>query len=173
MHLNAAWCAQSLTRPTSTPATLRNIMQGRMQPLPSHVTPSCAALIRSLLSVDPSSRPSLEEVLQHPWLHENLSSIDGVASQPLQPYMAAWQASCSPPSSEAKAAGLAESNLPLGSCVQQAKLPGQPARPDGASRCQRPSISKAWDAGAAPATSKVAAAVGFTADCRSSDLQLI
>ena len=142
-----------------------------MQPLPGHVTPSCAALIRSLLTVDPSSRPSLDEVLQHPWLQENQSSIDGATLQPLQPYMAAWQASCSA-SPHGEAAELAESTLHTSSCLQQDKRAHLSVCSSGASRCQRPATAKGLIAGAALSPSKIAPAVGFTADCRSSDLRL-
>ncbi len=39
--------------------------------VPPHVSPPCADLIRKILQPDPAARPSILEVLAHPWLRNN------------------------------------------------------------------------------------------------------
>ncbi|KAI9314212.1 kinase-like domain-containing protein [Dichotomocladium elegans] len=47
---------------------LAKIKLGKFVPLPSHVSREAADLIKSMLTVDPSKRITLDAVLAHPWL---------------------------------------------------------------------------------------------------------
>lgn len=49
-------------------ATLRNIMHGRMQPIPAFVSPACADVIRKALIRSPTKRIRLDELADHPWV---------------------------------------------------------------------------------------------------------
>lgn len=49
-------------------ATLRNIMHGRMQPIPAFVSPACADVIRKALTRSPTKRIRLDELADHPWI---------------------------------------------------------------------------------------------------------
>ncbi|MBZ3884087.1 Sperm motility kinase 3 [Sciurus carolinensis] len=48
---------------------VRRIREGRYH-IPDRVPPQARSLIRSMLSMDPARRPTVEQVLQHPWLRE-------------------------------------------------------------------------------------------------------
>ena len=152
---------QSRTRPGSMPATLRNIMQGRLQPPPPSVSPGCEALIRSLLTVDPSARPSLKAVRQHPWLAEHCSSPGPACSQPLEPFVAAWRAKRAaerPPE-----AAVSDQRASLRQC---SRPPGLAGCAGTSRKLSRPEHAAACGASSAVPSSKLVAAVGFTADCR-------
>lgn len=51
-------------------STLRNVAQGRMQPLPRHVSLGCTSLVARALVRDPTCRISLQEIAADPWLCE-------------------------------------------------------------------------------------------------------
>lgn len=51
-------------------ATLRNVAQGRMQPLPRHVSLGCTSLVARALVRDPARRITLQEIAADPWLCE-------------------------------------------------------------------------------------------------------
>ncbi|GAB4821071.1 hypothetical protein N2152v2_008117 [Parachlorella kessleri] len=55
-------------QPQNVVATLGNIARGRRKALPRRVSPQCAALIESMLCLDPSQRLTLQEIAAHPWL---------------------------------------------------------------------------------------------------------
>lgn len=50
--------------------TLRNVAQGRMQPLPRHVSLGCTSLVARALVRDPQSRIALQDIAADPWLLE-------------------------------------------------------------------------------------------------------
>ncbi len=54
----------------STMNVQRNLLAGRMQPLPSHISAQCQALIKSLLTVDPAARTGLEVSAQRLCTHQ-------------------------------------------------------------------------------------------------------
>ncbi len=60
--------AQDPACPHNVARTLMNIAAGRYRSIPASVSDECADLIRSMLVVDPSARPSLEAILAQPWL---------------------------------------------------------------------------------------------------------
>ena len=49
-------------------ATLRNIMHGKMQPIPAFVSPACADVIRKALTRSAKVRITLDELADHPWI---------------------------------------------------------------------------------------------------------
>lgn len=59
---------QDPLQPQNVVMCLKNIIQGRLRPLPSRVSPECADLIRALLHRDPAHRITLPQVASHPWL---------------------------------------------------------------------------------------------------------
>lgn len=59
---------QDPLQPQNVVMCLKNIIQGRLRPLPSRVSPECADLIRALLHRDPAQRITLPQVAAHPWL---------------------------------------------------------------------------------------------------------
>ena len=44
------------------------IREYRLTPFPSHVSTHCQSMIRAMLAYDPDSRPSAEQLLQHPFM---------------------------------------------------------------------------------------------------------
>ena len=60
--------------------TARQIQEGDI-PLPN-VTYELQDLISSMLTVDPSDRPTAEDVLQHPWMEMDEDTIEGGATDP-------------------------------------------------------------------------------------------
>ena len=59
---------QDPASPGSVTATLRNVMHGRMQPIPPHVSSACAAVIRRALSRHASKRITLDELANSAWV---------------------------------------------------------------------------------------------------------
>ncbi|MBZ3885776.1 Sperm motility kinase 2B [Sciurus carolinensis] len=53
---------------------VRRIREGRYH-IPDRVPPQARSLIRSMLSMDPARRPTVEQVLQHPWLREGEEAL--------------------------------------------------------------------------------------------------
>jgi len=49
-------------------ATLRNVMHGKMQPIPAFVTPACAEVIRKALSRHAKARITLDELAGNAWV---------------------------------------------------------------------------------------------------------
>lgn len=62
---------QDRSCPGNVPATLRNIMHGKMQPLPPQVSAACADVIKQCLSRNAKSRISLNKLACHPWVTAN------------------------------------------------------------------------------------------------------
>lgn len=71
-------------------ATLQNIRNGRMRPLPARVSPECVDLISCMLQQDPQKRITLADMCAHPWFRvcnieaqpdqQKSSSEDGASS---------------------------------------------------------------------------------------------
>lgn len=55
-------------QPQNVVATLQNIAQGKMRPLPRRISPECSDLISAMLTQDPTQRITLANIAQHPWL---------------------------------------------------------------------------------------------------------
>ena len=68
LQLLILWCAQDASNPGNVTATLRNIMHGRMQPIPEHVSPACADVITKALTRSGARRIKLDELADHPWI---------------------------------------------------------------------------------------------------------
>ena len=50
---------------------MSRILTGDCQ-LPAHVSPSCASLIRGMLTVDPLQRMTIADIMAHPWFRRDL-----------------------------------------------------------------------------------------------------
>lgn len=59
---------QDASNPGNVTATLRNIMHGRMQPIPEYVSPACADVIKKALTRSATKRIKLDELADHPWI---------------------------------------------------------------------------------------------------------
>lgn len=68
-------CAQDASHPGNVTATLRNIMHGRMQPIPAFVSPACADVIRKALSRSAKMRITLDELADHPWIRNRAAEF--------------------------------------------------------------------------------------------------
>ena len=55
-------------QPQNVVATLQNISQGRMRPLPKRVSLECADLISAMLTKNPAERITLQNIALHPWM---------------------------------------------------------------------------------------------------------
>lgn len=64
-------CAQDASNPGNVTATLRNIMHGRMQPIPAYVSPACADVIKKALTRSATKRIRLDELADHPWIRSS------------------------------------------------------------------------------------------------------
>lgn len=53
--------------PKSVLATLQNITNGRMRPLPSRISSECGDIIASMLTRNPKQRITLQQMCAHPW----------------------------------------------------------------------------------------------------------
>jgi len=49
--------------------THANIIRGKYRPLPSDFSNDAADFVRSLLQIDPNNRPTIDVILNHPWLN--------------------------------------------------------------------------------------------------------
>ena len=58
-------------QPQNVVATLQNIAQGKMRPLPRRISPECIDLIGAMLTQDPSQRITLQGIAQHPWFKKS------------------------------------------------------------------------------------------------------
>ena len=74
---------QDASNPGNVTATLRNIMHGRMQPIPEYVSPACADVIKKALTRSAARRINLDELAGHPWIRsraqdfqKNMTSSD-------------------------------------------------------------------------------------------------
>ncbi|KAL3140951.1 hypothetical protein ABBQ32_005475 [Trebouxia sp. C0010 RCD-2024] len=59
---------EDASNPGNVTATLRNIMHGRMQPIPAFVSPACADVISKALTRSSKMRITLDELADHPWI---------------------------------------------------------------------------------------------------------
>eukprot|EP00095_Tigriopus_kingsejongensis_P009765 snap_masked-scaffold422_size175911-processed-gene-0.19 protein:Tk09765 transcript:snap_masked-scaffold422_size175911-processed-gene-0.19-mRNA-1 annotation:"hypothetical protein BRAFLDRAFT_205444" len=57
------------------PALVLKIMRGKYHPLPGHYSPGLRDFFASLLAVDPGQRPTIPEMMAHPWLAPTLYRI--------------------------------------------------------------------------------------------------
>jgi serine/threonine protein kinase len=55
-------------QPQNVVATLQNISQGKIRPLPRRVSVECADLISAMLTKNPADRITLQNIAVHPWL---------------------------------------------------------------------------------------------------------
>ncbi|KAL4520450.1 hypothetical protein Ndes2526A_g05016 [Nannochloris sp. 'desiccata'] len=55
-------------QPQNVVATLQNIAQGKIRPLPRRVSTECAELISAMLTKNPAERITLQNIAVHPWL---------------------------------------------------------------------------------------------------------
>jgi serine/threonine protein kinase len=55
-------------QPQNVVATLQNISQGKIRPLPRRVSTECAELISAMLTKNPAERITLQNIALHPWL---------------------------------------------------------------------------------------------------------
>ena len=77
LHVNAnrscrtllkACLPQAPRNPGNVTVTLRNIMHGKMQPIPASVSPACADVIRKALTRSAKARITLDKLADHPWV---------------------------------------------------------------------------------------------------------
>jgi len=72
-------------QPQNVVATLQNISQGKIRPLPCRVSIECADLISAMLTKNPADRISLQNIAVHPWLKKAGLAGDstiGIIKQP-------------------------------------------------------------------------------------------
>ncbi|XP_047418148.1 sperm motility kinase 2B-like [Sciurus carolinensis] len=67
----------------STSKGLQNLVLQASYDIPPHVSPGARSLIQQLLTVDPTQRPTLEQVMGHPWLSQGQDPSPSRPSQPL------------------------------------------------------------------------------------------
>ncbi|MBZ3883215.1 Sperm motility kinase 2B [Sciurus carolinensis] len=67
----------------STSKGLQNLVLQASYHIPPHVSRGARSLIQQLLTVDPTHRPTLEQVVAHPWLSQGQDSSPSRPSQPL------------------------------------------------------------------------------------------
>uniref|UniRef100_A0A8D2CLJ2 non-specific serine/threonine protein kinase n=1 Tax=Sciurus vulgaris TaxID=55149 RepID=A0A8D2CLJ2_SCIVU len=67
----------------STSKELLNLVMQASYDIPPHVSPGARSLIQQLLTVDPRQRPTLEQVMGHPWLSQGEDSSPSCPSQTL------------------------------------------------------------------------------------------
>jgi serine/threonine protein kinase len=60
-------------------ATLQNIRNGRMRPLPARVSPECVDLISCMLQQEPQQRITLADMCAHPWFR--MCNVDAQTEQ--------------------------------------------------------------------------------------------
>lgn len=58
-------------QPQNVVATLQNISQGRIRPLPKRVSAECAHLISAMLTKNPAERITLQNIAVHPWMKKS------------------------------------------------------------------------------------------------------
>jgi serine/threonine protein kinase len=55
-------------QPQNVVATLQNISQGKIRPLPRRISTECADLIAAMLTKNPAERITLQNIALHPWM---------------------------------------------------------------------------------------------------------
>uniref|UniRef100_A0A8D2CTJ5 non-specific serine/threonine protein kinase n=1 Tax=Sciurus vulgaris TaxID=55149 RepID=A0A8D2CTJ5_SCIVU len=67
----------------STAKGLKRLIVHASYELPVHLSPEARSLIQQMLMVDPAQRPTLEQVMGHPWLSQGEEAPPGPCGQPL------------------------------------------------------------------------------------------
>lgn len=71
LKLSSLLDMQDRSCPGNVPATLRNIMHGKMQPLAPQTSAACADVIKQCLTRNAKTRISLNKLAGHPWVTAN------------------------------------------------------------------------------------------------------
>ena len=67
---------QDSNTPGNVTATLRNVMHGKMQPIPAFVSPACAEVIKKALSRRAKNRITLDELAGNSWVRTKAADFE-------------------------------------------------------------------------------------------------
>ncbi|XP_072178309.1 uncharacterized protein [Diadema setosum] len=74
-----------VVEPFSLHQLLKKILKGDLGRLPPRLSSDCKNFVRTLLQPDPKKRPTIDEVLCHPWLAGSFKPLHSLISDPATP----------------------------------------------------------------------------------------
>jgi Neu-associated kinase len=74
MYAMLTGCLPYTVEPFNITALHAKMLENKMNPIPSNLSPECTDLLHGLLTSEPARRIKMPEIMSHPWIASNGSS---------------------------------------------------------------------------------------------------